>query len=98
MSEFITQGTFRPQVQKSLAQAYNLAVSKPNLSFSQCMGNSFRQTVASLFAHSKMNPYVMLSGHIQATRERAETTEGDYVIAAQDTTYYNYSGQKKCPG
>ncbi len=98
MSEFITQGTFRPQVQKSLAQAYNLAVSKPNLSFSQCMGNSFRQTVASLFAHSKMNPYVMLSGHIQATRERAETTEGDYVIAAQDTTYYNYSGQKKMSG
>ncbi|MCT7969160.1 IS4 family transposase [Laspinema sp. D1] len=98
MSEFITQGTFRPQVQKSLAKAYHLAVNKSNLSFSQCMGNSFRQTVSGLFSHAKMNTEVMLSGHIEATRERVENTEGDYVIAPQDTTYYNYSGQKKMSG
>ncbi len=98
MNEFITQGTFRPQVQKSLQKAYNLAVNKSNLSFSQCMENSFRQTVAGLFSHAKMNKDVMLSGHIQTTRERLENTEGDYVIAAQDTTYYNYSGQKKMSG
>ncbi|MDJ1174768.1 hypothetical protein [Roseofilum capinflatum] len=37
----------------------------------------------------------MLSGHIQATVERAKATDGEYLIAAQDTTYYNYSGQKQ---
>ncbi|WP_254565372.1 hypothetical protein [Oscillatoria sp. HE19RPO] len=98
MSEFIIQGNFRPQVQKSLAIAYTLALNKPKLSFSQCMGNSFRQTVAGLFSHDKMNPYVMLSGHIEATKNRVENTEEDYVIAAQNTTYYNYSGQKKMSG
>ena len=98
MSEFITQGTFRPQVQKTLEKAYNLAVNKSNLSFSQCMGNSFRQTVAGLFSHEKMNKEVMLSGHIEAPKKRMENTEGDYVIAAQDTTYYNYSGHQKMSG
>ncbi|KPQ33229.1 MAG: hypothetical protein HLUCCO16_18710 [Phormidium sp. OSCR] len=97
MSEFITQGIFRPQVQKSLEKAYSLAVSKPNLSFSQCMGNSFRQTVANLFSHQKMNKDVMLSGHIQNTKERAKTSEGDYVIAAQDTVTTTQD-IKKCPG
>jgi hypothetical protein len=62
------------------------------------MGNSFRQTVAGIFAHQKMNEAVMLSGHIKATMERAEATEGEYLIAAQDTTYYNYSGHKKMSG
>lgn len=98
MSEFIIQGNFRPQVNSSLQKAYTLAVSKPNLSFSQCMGNSFRQTVAGLFSRETMNPELMLSGHIKATKERVENTEGEYVIAAQDTTYYNYSGQKKMSG
>lgn len=62
------------------------------------MGNSFRQTVAGIFAHPEMNQEIMLSGHIQATMERAEATVGEYVIAAQDTTYYNYSGHKKMSG
>ena len=98
MSEFSSQGLFRPQVQRSLEKAYSLACSKPNLSFSQCMGNSFRQTVARLFSHKQMTQDVMLSRHIEATRERASATEGDYVIAAQDTTYYNYSGHKEMSG
>ena len=55
MSEFIIKGDFRPQVKKSLAKAYTLAVNKPNLSFSQCMGNSFRQTIAGLFSRDTMN-------------------------------------------
>jgi hypothetical protein len=62
------------------------------------MGNSFRQTVARLFSHKQMTQDVMLSRHIEATRERASATEGDYVIAAQDTTYYNYSGHKEMSG
>ena len=62
------------------------------------MGNSFRQTVAGIFAHEKMNETVMLSGHIKATMERGEASVGEYLIAAQDTTYYNYSGHKKMSG
>ena len=62
------------------------------------MGNSFRQTVAGIFAHQEMNSSVMLSGHIKATMGRAEASSGEDLIAAPDTTYYNYSGHKKMSG
>jgi hypothetical protein len=62
------------------------------------MGNSFRQTVAGLFARDEMNTSTMLSGHVAATRERAQASESEYLIAAQDTTYYNYSGQVQMSG
>lgn len=83
---------------KSLERAYQLAVSKPCLSFSQSMGNSFRQTVASIFAHQEMDSNQMLSGHLQSTLARVEASESEYIIAAQDTTYYNYSGQHAMSG
>jgi hypothetical protein len=62
------------------------------------MGNRFRQTVAGLFARDEMNDSTMLSGHVAATRERAQASESEYLIAAQDTTYYNYSGQTQMSG
>ncbi len=62
------------------------------------MGNGFRQTVAGIFRHKKMNEQVMLAGHVEETLRRAERSEGEYLIAAQDTTYYNYSGQKEMEG
>jgi hypothetical protein len=62
------------------------------------MGKSFRQTVGSIFSHSEMNEQVMLSGHIIETVKRAEASAGEYLIAAQDTTYYNYTGQKEMDG
>jgi hypothetical protein len=62
------------------------------------MGNSFRQTVAGIFSDRRMNEDVMLSSHIVATAERAKATEGDYLIAAQDTTFYNYTGHKQMEG
>lgn len=62
------------------------------------MGNSFRQTVAGLFARDEMNDSTMLSGHVAATRERAQASESEYLIAAQDTTYYNYSAQAQMSG
>ena len=62
------------------------------------MGKSFRQTVASIFSHTEMNEQVMLSGHIIETIKRAEASVGEYLIAAQDTTYYNYTGQKEMDG
>ena len=62
------------------------------------MGNSFRQTVAGLFARDDMNSSTMLSGHIAQTQTRAQASDSEYLIAAQDTTYYNYSGQTQMTG
>lgn len=45
-----------------------------------------------------MHPSTMLSGHVAATRARAQASESEYLIAAQDTTYYNYSGQQQMSG
>jgi hypothetical protein len=62
------------------------------------MGNSFRQTVAGLFARKDMNSATMLSGHVASTQARVQASESEYLIAAQDTTYYNYSGQTQMSG
>lgn len=45
-----------------------------------------------------MNNATLLSGHVAATRARAQASDSDYLIAAQDTTYYNYSGQAQMAG
>lgn len=45
-----------------------------------------------------MTSDIMLEGHISSTVERAGLSGGDYLIAAQDTTYYNYSGHKQMEG
>ncbi|MGK7891831.1 MAG: IS4 family transposase [Leptolyngbyaceae cyanobacterium] len=68
------------------------------MSFSSCMGNRFRQTVAGLFARKDMTSATMLSGHLATTRARAQASDSDYLIAAQDTTYYNDSGQSQMSG
>ena len=83
---------------KSLERAYHLALSKPCLSFSQSMGNSFRQTVASIFARQDMTPNQMLSGHLRSTLARVEASESEYIVAAQDTTYYSYAGHQAMSG
>jgi hypothetical protein len=62
------------------------------------MGNSFRQTVAGIFSDARMNEQVMLSSHRIATAERAKATESEYLIAFQDTTFYNYTGHKQMEG
>jgi hypothetical protein len=62
------------------------------------MGSSFRQTIAGLFARDEMSDSILLSGHVAATRARAEASDSGYLIAAQDTTYYNYSGQAQMSG
>lgn len=79
-------------------KAYELSLSKQGVSFSACMGNSFRQTIASIFSRAEMTSEIMLEGHLVNTLERAELSERDYLIAAQDTTYYNYSGHKEMEG
>jgi hypothetical protein len=75
-----------------------LAVDHCGLSFSQCMGAAFRQTVAALFAHKRMSTKVMLEGHLQATLQRATATTDGYLIAVQDTTFYNYSTHEAMQG
>lgn len=62
------------------------------------MGNSFRQTLGSLFSDSRMRPHTMLSGNVKASLSRCQSQEGEYLIAAQDTTFYNYSGHKQMEG
>lgn len=81
-----------------MEKAFELSLQKPCQSFSQCLGNSFRQTVAGIFSDRRMNGDVMLSSHIGATAERAKATEGEYLIAWQDTTFYNYTGHKQMQG
>jgi len=71
MSEFSFLTDFRPQIKKSLKKAYGLSVQKACHSFSQCMGNSFRQTVAGIFSDRRMNGDVMLpSQSLLRQRER----------------------------
>ena len=45
-----------------------------------------------------MNSSTMLSGHLAETQARAQVSESQYLIAAQDTTYYNYTGQPQIEG
>lgn len=57
------------------------------------MGPSFRQTIADIFSKEQMNDAIMIEGHRKATIARAAALPDEYLIAAQDTTFYNYSGQ-----
>ncbi|NEO74570.1 IS4 family transposase, partial [Moorena sp. SIO3H5] len=50
------------------------------------------------FARDDMNSSTMLSGHLAETQARAQVNESEYLIAAQDTTYYNYTGQPQMTG
>lgn len=38
-----------------------------------------------------MTPQGLLEGHAQATAQRAATSSGSYVVAVQDTTFFNYT-------
>lgn len=62
------------------------------------MGNAFRQTVAGIFSRHDMNQQLMLEGHLQATLQRAARSRGTYLLAVQDTTFYNYAGHKCLEG
>lgn len=98
LSEFANIQGFRPQIKRSLDRGYGLSVEQPSLSFSQCMGNSFRQTMSCIFSHQSMDASKMISGHLSTTLTRAQASSGDYLLAAQDTTYYNYSGHHQMTG
>ena len=98
MQEFDKIKAFRPQLKRSLNKAFGFSVEKPSLSFSQCMTAQFRKTIGSIFSNSKMTYSTMLEGHIENTLTRAALCESDYLIAAQDTTFYNYTSHKALDG
>lgn len=62
------------------------------------MGNSFRQTLASIFSDKRMDNDLLLEGHVFNTLERVSASEGSYILVVQDTSYYNYSGHKSKEG
>ena len=90
--------TISPPNKKSLAKALELSTEKNGQSFSPCLGNSFRQTVAGIFADRRMTPDVMQEGHVSATKERIQANDGEDILVAQDMTYDNYSGQQAMKG
>lgn len=45
-----------------------------------------------------MKPEVMRQGHLSSTKQRIEQSAGEYVVVAQDTVYYNYSGHFSMAG
>lgn len=83
---------------ESLSKAAYLIAQNAGQSFSRILGNSFRQTVASIFSKEKMTTSQMLEGHLNATVDRCQSSDSSYIVVAQDTTYYNYSGHKKMEG
>lgn len=62
------------------------------------MGNSFRQSVADTFSKSQLTPYLMLETHRAKTLTHIKNRPEDYIIIAQDTCVYNYTGHKKMEG
>jgi len=45
-----------------------------------------------------MKPEVMREGHLASTKERVRHSVGEYILAIQDTTYYNYSTHHQMAG
>ena len=54
--------------------------------------------MAGILADQRMKPAVMREGHLSSTKARISQSEGEYILVAQDTTYYNYSGHQAMAG
>lgn len=90
--------SFYPQIRTSLIRGASLLSQQIGVSFSRALGNSFRQTIARILSKARMNPSELLSGHISATVARCQSQSISRIIVAQDSTYYNYSGQSAMEG
>ena len=53
MGNFLSMTTLRPQCRASLARGFEKLLSEPGRSFSQVLGNGFRQTVAGVLSQKK---------------------------------------------
>lgn len=74
---------------KSLVRAAELIYQQMGRSFSGALGNTFRQAVAGIFSKPEMNTDQMLEGHVKATVERCQHSSGEFVVASQDSVFYN---------
>jgi hypothetical protein len=45
-----------------------------------------------------MTSEVMIEGHLASTKQRIEQSDGEYILVAQDTVYYNFSGHEAMTG
>lgn len=98
MGNFDLMTTLRGQCKKSLERGFEQLLNMPGRSFSQVLGNGFRQTIAGILSQKKNNERVMLSGHLQQTIQRSVEADGSYIVVPQDTTTFNYNGHKDMDG
>lgn len=89
---------FHGRNRSSLIRAGEEVYNNIGSSFSKALGNTFRQSIATIFAKPAMNTEKMLEGHIRATVGRCSSSEGERLIVSQDTTYYNYNGHYNLSG
>lgn len=89
---------FHGRNRSSLIRAGEEIYNNIGSSFSKALGNTFRQSIATIFAKPAMDTEKMLEGHIQATVGRCASSDGERLIVSQDTTYYNYHGHESLSG
>ena len=91
-------GSFRPQVSATLARAAQQLSSQPHKSFSRCLGESLRKSCAAHLSGESMSPDVLLANHYTQTQARIASSESRDILVAQDTVFFNYTGQKQMQG
>lgn len=89
---------FHGRNRSSLIRAGEEVYKNIGSSFSKALGNTFRQSIATIFSKPAMDTEKILEGHIQATVARCSSSEGQVLIVSQDTTFYNYSGHQSLSG
>lgn len=90
--------SFRPQVSVTLARAAHQISVQPAKSFSRCLGESLRKSCAHHLASDRMTPEVLLTNHYSETYSRMASSSGRDLLIAQDSVYFNYSGQSAMEG
>lgn len=91
-------GVFHGRNRSSLIRAAEILYQNIGSSFSRALGNTFRQSIATILSKPAMDTKKMLEGHIQATVARCSLSQGKCLIVSQDTTYYNYDGHDSLSG
>jgi hypothetical protein len=74
---------FHGQNRPGLARAGELSYQQMGRSFSQCLGKSFPESIAALFAKKEMTTEQMLEGHSWATLARYRASSGSVIMAIQ---------------
>lgn len=85
---------------RSLARLFDRLLAKRSSSFSASVGHDGRQAAARLFSSDEITPSAIISGHIEATVDRArhEGGAGERLLILQDTTVFVYTRLAKTVG